>query len=348
MAFYSIFKPLLFQFDPEQVHDLAIKIMSERPALAAFLPGAKPDKRYQLSDGHMTWSFPIGLAAGFDKNAKAVEFLSRLGFGAIEVGTITPEPQAGNPRPRIKRLPKDESLVNAMGFPNEGQLEIAERLKKLINSNALIGANLGKNKDTSIEKTPNDYAMLYETFAPLSSYLVINISSPNTPGLRALQSKEGFRSICEALQDKRNGLKRPLYLKIAPELDPKDLRDLIELCKEYSLSGIIATNTSLKHNQGAGGLSGRLMREEAKAAREMALEMTKETPDLSVIGAGGIESFQDLLDFWKKGGRLCQIYTSFIYKGPGILKSIQKEIDQALDRSGAKDLQEFVDSLALP
>ena len=168
------------------------------------MPKAKPDKKYQFSDGHMTWSFPVGLAAGFDKNAKAINFLSRLGFGAIEVGTITPRPQIGNPRPRIKRLASQESLVNAMGFPNEGQDIIAQRLKSAgPNSLSLIGANLGKNKDTGQEKTPEDYANLYETFSPLSDYLVINISSPNTPGLRALQSKEGFRAICEAVDEKR-------------------------------------------------------------------------------------------------------------------------------------------------
>ena len=257
MAFYSLLKTLLFQFDPEQIHDFSIRQMSRFPQAAETLPKVKPDKKYQLSDGHMTWSFPIGLAAGFDKNAKAVDFLSRLGFGAIEVGTITPRPQAGNPRPRIQRLATNQSLINAMGFPNEGSDKIRTRLNSLrLKSPALLGANLGKNKETSPQKTPEDYAFLYEVFAPVTDYLVINISSPNTPGLRALQSKEGFRSICEAVEEKRRALQRPLYLKIAPELDQKDLRDLIELCKEFELSGIIATNTSLKHQHGAGGLSG--------------------------------------------------------------------------------------------
>ncbi len=347
MAFYSFFKALLFQFDPEQIHDFSIRQMRRFPQAADVLPKAKPDKRHQLSDGHMTWSFPIGLAAGFDKNAKACDFLSRLGFGAIEVGTITPKAQAGNPRPRIQRLAKDESLVNAMGFPNEGAEKIRSRIETLkLKSPALLGANLGKNKDTSAQQTPEDYALLYEAFAPVTNYLVINISSPNTPGLRALQSKEGFRSICEAVEEKRSALRRPLYLKIAPELDPKDLRDLVELCKEFELSGIIATNTSLKHEHGAGGISGRLMREEAKKARELALDMTRETRDLSVIGAGGISCFEDVLDFWKKGGKMAQIYTSFIYQGPGILNQFQLEMDKLLKRTQASSIQEYVDSFS--
>lgn len=345
MAIYSLFKSIAFSLDPETVHDLSIKAFESFPSMASILPRAVPDKKYRLSDGSQTWDFPVGLAAGFDKNARAVDFLSRLGFGAVEVGTITKNPQAGNPRPRITRFPKENSLLNSMGFPNDGESEILNRLQSASwKPTCKLGANLGKNKLTSDEKTPEDYADLYESFAPLADYLVINISSPNTPGLRSLQSKEGFRGICQAVQEKRKLAQKPLYLKIAPELPEPDLKDLVELCKEFKLSGIIATNTGVRHNRGAGGLSGDLINQEAKLARERVLDMTRETPDLSVIGAGGISSFQDVLDFWMKGGSFVQIYTSFIYQGPEILREFQRGIDKLLSESGAETLQEWINA----
>lgn len=347
MAIYSFFKSFAFKLDPEKAHDLSIAAFEKAPWMSSILPRAKPDQKYRLSDGHMQWDFPIGLAAGFDKNARAMNFLSGLGFGALEVGTITVKPQIGNPKPRITRFPNERSVVNAMGFPNQGMDVIKTRvLHAHLNNACKIGSNLGKNKDTSIENTPEDYALLYENFANISDYLVINISSPNTPGLRALQSKEGFRAICEAVSEKRKVNFKPLYLKIAPELEKNDLEDLIDICKEFKLSGIIATNTSVSHDYGKGGLSGELITEQARVARERVLEMTKETPDLSVIGAGGISKFEHVLDFWKKGGSFAQIYTSFIFQGPKILKDFQDGIDDLLAKTQAKSLQEWKESLS--
>ena len=346
MEIYSLFKKVAFKADPEMAHDLSIAAFERYPFFASFLPHANPDKKYRLSDGHQQWDFPVGLAAGFDKNARALDFLSRLGFGALEAGTITPLPQEGNARPRIWRFPEEKSLLNSMGFPNEGMEKVAARLeKKDWKKNCKVGANLGKNKNTSDDKTAEDYALLYEKLAPLSDYLVINISSPNTPGLRALQSKEGFRAICQAVDEKRRTERRPLYLKIAPELESSDLWDLIELCKEFSLSGIICCNTGISHNRGKGGLSGQAINQQAKEARSRVLRATRETPELSVIGAGGISSFQDALDFWRQGGSFAQIYTSFIYQGPKILQDFQKGLDGLLKESGAADFQEWKDSL---
>ena len=322
-----------------------MEVFEKAPSVAAILPHAKPDNKHQLSDGHTTWSFPVGLAAGFDKNARAVDFLSRLGFGAVEVGTITPLPQEGNPRPRIQRFSREESLLNSMGFPNEGMEKIYQRLAHSVRKErCALGANLGKNKDTSERNAAQDYACLYQKFAPMADYLVINVSSPNTPGLRALQSKEGLRAICEAVSEKRRENTKPLYVKIAPELEQRDLRDLVELAKEFNLSGIIATNTSVSHKRGKGGLSGKAISLQAKQARDLVLEMTRETPNISVIGAGGISAFDDILDFWRKGGGFVQIYTSFIFQGPGILAKFQKDLDTFLKREGASTLQEWMDA----
>ncbi|MEX1099234.1 MAG: quinone-dependent dihydroorotate dehydrogenase, partial [Bacteriovoracaceae bacterium] len=300
--------------EPENIHDLSVQLFHQKPWLSSFLPRVKGGDKYSLSDGHMSWDFPVGLAAGFDKNALALDFLSRLGFGAIEAGTVTPKPQVGNPKPRIQRIVKEESLLNSMGFPNQGQIKIMKNIQETVWARTCkLGVNLGKNKLTTDKKTPEDYAVLYEAFAPLADYLVINISSPNTPGLRALQSKEGFKAICEAVEEKRKQSYKPLYLKIAPELEESDLKDLVELTKEFGFSGIVATNTSVSHQRGKGGLSGKSISEQARLAREKVLEMTRETPSLSVIGAGGISCFQDIMDFWKKGGSFVQIYTAFIY-----------------------------------
>tara|TARA_B100001971_G_scaffold152968_1_gene142174 strand:- start:3149 stop:4204 length:1056 start_codon:yes stop_codon:yes gene_type:complete len=343
---YSLFRSLAFNLDPETVHDLSINSFNKMPQLAKLFNGATPGEKYAINDGHMKWKFPIGLAAGFDKNARAIEFMQELGFGALEIGTITPKAQIGNPRPRIQRLKKENSLLNAMGFPNMGSDEILNNLKKSHkNSDIIIGSNLGKNKDTPDHKAPEDYASLYETFAPHSDYLVINISSPNTPGLRALQSRDGFKAICEAIDEKRKVQKKPLYLKIAPELADSDLKDLIDICKEYELSGIIATNTSIQHNYGKGGLSGDIIRKESRATRERVLKALKETPELSCIGVGGINSFQDLKEFWALGGSFAQIYTSFIYHGPQLLTQIQSELDKELAKYQVKNLREYIQML---
>ena len=340
---YPIFKQIAFQLDPETVHDLSIKFFNQSPAMAKLFNQASFDKKYCLSDGHQTWNFPLGLAAGFDKNAMAIEFLQNLGFGAVEIGTVTPKPQIGNAKPRISRIKKGNGLLNSMGFPNLGMEQIKENiLHTHQNQLSKLGVNLGKNKDTKIEQTPDDYAILYKELAPLSDYLVINISSPNTPGLRALQSREGFKAICSVLDEQRKKCHKPLYLKIAPELHKDDLYDLIDLCKEFNFSGVIATNTSIKHDYGKGGLSGDIIKQEAKKQRMAVLDALKETPQLSVIGVGGISEFSELIEFWKAGGSFVQIYTSFIYQGPSILSKFRKEIDHLIDQSDFSTLQDWV------
>jgi dihydroorotate dehydrogenase len=344
MNLFPIFKPIAFNIDPETIHDISLKSFSQLPAIAKLFPNAKNEARYHLSDGHINWNFPIGLAAGFDKNANAFEFFENIGFGAIEVGTVTLKPQFGNPRPRIWRYPKEESIRNAMGFPNIGSTKILENINKT-KRNSPLGVNIGKNKATSSEQTPSEYAKLYEMFCDVADYLVINISSPNTPGLRDLQTKDSFRAICCAIEEKRKILSKPLYLKIAPDLNESDIKDLVDLAKEFKLSGIIATNTTIQHSHDKGGMSGRHIKTISKNIRQTICEMTKEVSDLSVIGVGGIDSFEEILEFWKLGGSFVQIYSSFIFHGPKILLDIQKDMNQFLKTTEFNTVQAYVDSL---
>lgn len=344
MNLYPLFKYFAFKNDPEKIHELSMEMFKKMPSFSSVLKGATPQKKYRLSDGHISWDFPIGLAAGFDKDAQAIEFFSKCGFGAVEVGTVTKKPQIGNPRPRIWRLPEIQSLRNAMGFPNAGCEVIKENI--LASSyNTCLGVNIGKNKDTTIADTPSEYAFLYEYFAPYCDYLVINISSPNTPGLRDLQTKEAFKAICEAVDEKRKENYKPLYLKIAPDLATEDILDLVDLAKEFKLSGIIATNTTIQHDYDKGGLSGKYIKEISKKVRKTVCEAALECKDLSVIGVGGIDTFDEVHEFWKDGGSFAQIYSSFVFQGPKLLNVFQKDIDQLLKKTQATDLQEYINSI---
>lgn len=344
MNLYPIFKHLAFKSDPEKIHELSMKIFNSLPQLSGIFPGSIPSNKYKISDGHMSWSFPVGLAAGFDKNGQAIEFFDRCGFGAVEVGTVTKQPQVGNPRPRIWRLPEINSIRNAMGFPNAGAQELKRNIEHSTYKTCL-GVNIGKNKETSVEDTPEEYAYLYEKFAPQADYLVINISSPNTPGLRDLQTKDAFSKICDAVNEKRKENSKPLYLKISPDLSKEGIVDMVELSKEYNLSGVITTNTTVQHDYGKGGLSGKYIKEISAEARKIACEVAREDQNLSIIGVGGIDSFEEINEFWKQGGRFVQIYSSFIFHGPKLLKDIQKDIDQLLKNTQAADLQEYINSL---
>jgi dihydroorotate dehydrogenase len=344
MNLYSFFKPLAFQTDPENIHDLSMNIFSKLPQVASLFPSWDQDDRYKLSDGHMCWNNPVGLAAGFDKNAKAIDFFSRVGFGAIELGTVTLESQAGNDKPRIWRYPNLLSIRNAMGFPNLGSQEIYNNIIQQKKTGTPLGVNIGKNKKTSVSDTPSEYAKLYEIFAPISDYLVINISSPNTPGLRELQTKDAFTEICKAVEEKRKLHPKPLYLKISPDSNTEDIRDLVELSKEYKMSGIIATNTTSNHQFQNGGMSGSYIKDISHRMRKLVCEMTKETKDLSVIGVGGINSFEEIIEFWKDGGSMVQLYSSFIFEGPKVLTNIKEELDLYMVNLGLSNVQQLVDS----
>lgn len=342
MNLYQAFKSAAFLLDAERAHHLTMKAASFSPQLARIFDNFDQHQKYHFSRNNLRWNFPLGLAAGFDKNAQAIPFFEKLGFGAVEVGTITHKPQTGNPKPRIFRYPEKEAIRNAMGFPNDGADKIFKRLKKLDSHKICVGANLGKNKTTSIEDTPKEYARLYEKFAPVSDYLVINISSPNTPGLRAFQNKEQLTPLLLAVKEKHEIFPKPLFLKISPDMEREEIKAICEVSKELKLSGIIATNTSVAHDLGVGGISGKPIKELSMNARKTVCEVMREDSSQTIIGVGGVDSYADLKKFWKQGGHFMQVYTSFIYKGPSLLLEIQKGIDKDLRKHNFKNLTEML------
>jgi len=342
---YQLFRQIAFRFDPERVHNFTFAFFHLLPKLMAMImPGIEPNpKRYGISTNGLSWTFPVGVAAGLDKEAQAVEFLSRLGFGAIEVGTVTPKPQAGNPKPRIFRYPQRQSLRNTMGFPNPGQHKIAQNIRAC-RYPACIGVNLGKNKSTPDHRVHEDYLALYKTFAPIADYLVINISSPNTPGLRNLQSEALLRQLLSALEHERAKKPNKLFIKISPDLSFKEAESILAVATEFKLSGIIATNTTLLPEIGQGGVSGALLYERSRKIRNHLLGLVKDNSDFEIIGSGGFFKFDEILDFWRHGGKLIQVYTSFIYRGPAILQEVKDGIDRLLNQEKVGSIQKLFDS----
>ncbi len=332
--FYKMLKPLLFQLSAEKAHDSILTLARLSPTLGK-LSGRKDQERLHLKVGQTKWTFPVGLAAGLDKNAEALDFLSYQGFGSIECGTITLRPQLGNPKPRIFRYAKEESLRNAMGFPNQGVLSVLPRMRAYSGSTP-IGANLGKNKETSPEESIEELSMLFLTLQDHADYFVINVSSPNTPGLRALQEKSYLHELFSELTKNRDG--KDLYLKIAPDLGPEKISELAKIASDHKLTGIIATNTTIMPDKGMGGVSGKLLLQKARAVRNLLL---KEDFPLEIIAVGGISSSQDIFDFWAQGGKATQLYTSYIFQGPDILKNIENDLIRFLDQCQFKNLNDF-------
>ena len=278
---------------------------------------------------------PVGLAAGFDKNGEYVEAFSGLGFGFIEVGTVTPLPQPGNEKPRMFRLPEDEALINRMGFNNKGVEVMAERLRilKAQAPNIVIGGNIGKNKVTPNENAVNDYVICFDKLFDVVDYFVVNVSSPNTPGLRELQEKEPLKALLNTLQQRnsKNNISRPILLKIAPDLSNEQLDDIVEIVQETGIAGVIASNTTLDRKglqnnlkSEMGGLSGRpLTLRSTEVIRYLAQKSNHSFP---IIGVGGIHSAEDAKAKMDAGASLVQLYTGFIYEGPGLIKRICKAV----------------------
>lgn len=329
--------------DAEKAHDLILNLLHRYPNLLSLPFKQQLTEKYALTVHGVLWPFPVGLAAGLDKNGECIDFFSQIGFGAIEVGTVTPEEQPGNKRPRLFRYPEQKSLRNCMGFNNGGAEKLLANISKLHTRKLPLGINLGKNKWTTEEEVIKDYQTLYEKFSPTASYLVINISSPNTPGLRDLQNVENLRAIFSGLTELRTKMTCPLYLKLSPDLSIEDIPEIIKIVAEFKLSGIIATNTTVIEDMGAGGISGELLKKKAEIIRtEILKEMTK-FPELSFIGVGGISDYQDLVTLWKSGGLVCQIYSSFIYEGPKILSKLKMAIDSDLIAHQLSNLEELVE-----
>ncbi|WP_035563103.1 quinone-dependent dihydroorotate dehydrogenase [Hymenobacter sp. IS2118] len=336
----SLVKPALFNLDAERAHHLVFDNLRR----AARLPGAKALLRGLYDYQHpslarelfgLKFPNPVGLAAGFDKNAVLTDELATLGFGFVEIGTVTPRPQPGNPQPRLFRLPQDEALVNRMGFNNDGAAAVAARLARRQNRQLIIGGNIGKNKDTPNEHAAADYVACFEALADVVDYFVVNVSSPNTPNLRQLQEKKPLIDLLQQVQacNQRRSEPRPLLLKIAPDLTDSQLDDILEIAEETRLSGLVATNTTISRDNlvtdagqvaalGAGGLSGRPLR--ARATEVIRYLHERSHGNLPIIGAGGIHSATDALEKLAAGAALVQLYTGFIYEGPALVSQINK------------------------
>ncbi|HYG51744.1 MAG TPA: quinone-dependent dihydroorotate dehydrogenase [Flavobacteriales bacterium] len=334
-------KPYLFSLDPEKAHYKALKlhkIALSIPILNLFYKRKKIHDHPSLQRKAFGISFPnpVGMAAGFDKDAKFMHQLAEMGFGFVEVGTVTPKGQPGNEKPRLFRLKKDEALINRMGFNNEGVDAMAERLKNRP-KHIVIGGNIGKNKVTPNEDAISDYLICFEKLFPYVDYFVVNVSSPNTPNLRELQDKEPLKAllgaVIEANLKKENP--KPVLLKIAPDLTNTQLDDVIDIARELNLSGIVATNTTvwrrnLKTPQeeidkiGAGGLSGKPLTKRALEVVTYIVE--KSEGKIPVIGVGGIHSAADAKAMLKAGACLVQLYSGFVYEGTGLISDINKEL----------------------
>lgn len=334
---YTFFlRPLFFLFDPERVHHfsfLCIRILNKIPGFSFLCKifFQLNDKRLEREVFGLKFKNPVGLAAGFDKDAIGFNALSSLGFGFIEIGTLTPKPQAGNPKKRLFRLMADQAIINRMGFNNGGVEAAVERLKN--NKGVLVGGNIGKNKATPNDKAVDDYKICFEALYPYVDYFVVNVSSPNTPNLRALQEKEPLTLLLNSLQKLKiqQEKPKPIVLKIAPDLSEDQLLDIIDIVKETKIAGVIATNTTLsreglisENKNEVGGLSGKPLNNRAtQVIRFLSEKSNKAFP---IIGVGGIHSAKDALDKLEAGASLVQLYTGFIYEGPALIKEINKAI----------------------
>jgi dihydroorotate dehydrogenase len=337
-----VIRPILYLFDPEKIHYFTFSLLRvlHKIGFGRIFKNLYAVNHPKLERELFGLRFPnpVGLAAGFDKDAKLFKELSNFGFGFIEIGTLTPKPQAGNPKKRLFRLTEDSALINRMGFNNGGVLAAVERLKKNASGkgHVLIGGNIGKNKLTPNEAAVDDYLFCFEALFEYVDYFVVNVSSPNTPNLRELQEKEPLTKLLLALQSKNKvkATRKPILLKIAPDLTNEQLFDIIEIVSETKIDGVIATNTTISRNglisenkEEMGGLSGKPLTN--RATEVIAFLSEKSNNAFPIIGVGGIHSAKDALEKLQAGASLVQLYTGFIYEGPKLIKSINQALLKA-------------------
>ncbi|WP_413666553.1 quinone-dependent dihydroorotate dehydrogenase [Mucilaginibacter sp. Mucisp86] len=341
---YQLVKPILFKFDPENVHYFVTRNLKR---FNRFPGGASLSKALWNVEGSklerevfgLKFRNPVGLAAGFDKNAEMMGEMANLGFGFVEIGTVTPLPQPGNDKPRMFRLPADGALINRMGFNNFGVDIAAERIAafrrdpKNANRGLIIGGNIGKNKVTPNEDAVSDYIKCFDRLFDVVDYFVVNVSSPNTPGLRALQEKGPLMEILNTLQQRnnKNGISRPILLKIAPDLTDSQLDDIVDIVQQTGIAGVIATNTTISREnlssplkEETGGLSGKPLTK--RSTEVIAYLHKKSNGSFPIIGVGGIHSAEDAIEKLNAGASLVQLYTGFIYEGPGLIGRINKKL----------------------
>lgn len=337
MIYRLFIRPILFLFDPERIHYFtfsALQFFCKIPGGASLLRLFYGTDQLPLQTTlcGITFKNPVGLAAGFDKDARLINELDCLGFGFIEIGTLTPLPQPGNDKPRLFRLPQDQAVINRMGFNNGGVKEAVERLKRR-NPGIIVGGNIGKNKVTPNEKALEDYKLCFQALEPYVDYFVVNVSSPNTPGLRELQEKEPLQQLMDTMKQlsQASSKPKPVFLKIAPDLTQTQLDDIIEILQTTGTDGIIATNTTISREGlttgqekvasiGNGGLSGKPLT--ARSTEVISYLRKKLGQEYPIIGVGGIMTPSDALEKLKAGANLVQVYTGFIYQGPGFVKNI--------------------------
>lgn len=337
--YHFFIRPLLFLFPPEFIHHVTFKILK----VGGYVPGLSfvfqkifsvRDPKLERTLFGITFPNPVGLAAGFDKDAVLIDELAAFGFGFIEIGTLTPKPQLGNDKPRLFRLPQDQALINRMGFNNRGVDAAVIKLRNR-KSKVIVGGNIGKNKITPNEKAVDDYTYCFEALYPYVDYFVVNVSSPNTPGLRELQEKEPLKKLLNEVKvlNRTKGKSKPILLKIAPDLNDAQLNDVVEILLETNTDGVIATNTTISRaglttdkeyvaSIGNGGLSGKPLTN--RSTEVISFLRNKLGKNYPIIGVGGIMTPEDALVKLKAGADLVQIYTGFIYEGPGYVKRINQ------------------------
>jgi dihydroorotate dehydrogenase len=363
---YRLLRSLLFLLAPERAHRLgifALRLLGKWPALCRFQRARalrdatmvrstdrSPDRSVDLSVelAGLRFEHPLALAAGLDKDAEAVSGLFACGFSAVEIGTVTPRPQPGNPQPRLFRLPDRRALINRMGFNNEGMATAARHLRESPWRPGLLGVNLGKNKDTALEAALDDYVACVDTLGPLGDYIVVNASSPNTPGLRQLQEPALLSGLLRAVKERvqRSASGKPVFLKIAPDLSPEAVDEVVDVALQCAISGLIATNTTITRPfehplaKEAGGLSGAPVRELSNAVIRRAWQRSGGA--LPIIGVGGVFTAQDVYEKLRAGASVVQVYTGFIYEGPGMVRHIIRELGALLTRDGFRSVREAV------
>ncbi len=337
---YALLRPLLFRLDAERAHGLALQALAMLPQRGNTVPEGPLAVRL----AGLIFPNPIGIAAGFDKDARAVDGLLALGFGHVEVGTLTPRPQAGNPKPRLFRLAEDRAVINRMGFNNGGVEAAAARLARRKRM-GIVGINIGANKDSADRIA--DYQVAFRRVAPLADYVTINISSPNTPGLRALQDKGALEALLDAVRAQRGTV--PVFLKVAPDLESADIDDIAQVARERRLDALIVSNTTIarpplrsRHAGEAGGLSGAPLRE---PALQRLRDFRRATDGaLPLIGVGGVATAEDAWQRIRAGASLVQLYSAMVYEGPGIARKICRGLEGLMRRDGFSSIAEAVGS----